>query len=160
MTGTLQAFSIFQDLAPEQLEAVAALCQGARARKGEQIFAVGDPARSLYLVGAGQIELRFAVHYANAPVEIVLDRKTSGDIFGWSALIPPHRYTLSAHAAEDSDLWRIEQADLLNLCEANSRLGFLIMKNIARVIGERFELAEQMLIREIRHGLQRQDPLA
>lgn len=50
--------------------------------------------------------------------------------------------------------------DLLNCCEANTRLGYIVMKNIARIIGERYERARHTLVGEVQSGLRQKDPLA
>lgn len=160
MIEALGEFRIFQSLEPEELDAIAKLCKTAQVKRGEQIFQAGEPARSLFLVWTGKIELRFKVVYSNAAVEIPLDSKAAGEFFGWSALIPPYRYTLSAYVVEESELLRIDQADIQRSCEANTHLGYKLMKNIAQVIGQRFQIAEQMLVKEVQDGLRHKDPLA
>ena len=160
MIAALEKFAIFQGLAPEELDVIAKLCKLTKVKKGEQVFQAGEHARSLFLVSTGKIELRFKVVYSNATVEILLDSKTGGEFFGWSALIPPYKYTLSAYAAEESDLLQIDQADIDYSCEGNTHLGYKLVKNIARVIGQRFQIAEQMLVNEIQNGLRHKDPLA
>lgn len=160
MIEGLERFGIFQGLAREELDAITKLCKLAKVKKGEQIFQAGEHASSLFLVCAGKIELRFKVLYYNATAEIRLDSKAEGEVFGWSAVIPPYKYTLSAYAAEDSNLLQIDQADIQSSCEANAHLGYIFMRNTARVIGERFQIAQEMLVKEIQDGLKHKDPLA
>ena len=156
----LERFGIFQDLPPAELQAIAKLCQIAKVKKGEQVFQAGDEATSLFLVRAGKIELRFKVSYYNAAVEIPLESKTEGESFGWSAVTHPYRYTLAAYAVEDSELLQIKRTEIGSLCEANRQLGYLFMKNITRIIGQRFHLLQEALAKEIQEGLKRKDPLA
>ncbi|MBI4478793.1 MAG: Crp/Fnr family transcriptional regulator [Acidobacteria bacterium] len=106
---------------------------------------------------SGRIELRFLVVYFNGLVEIPLEWMGAGGVCGWSAMIPPHSYTLTACATEDSTLLQINQTELEELCETNTRLGYILMKNIARIIGERYELARQILIGEIQRDLKRKE---
>lgn len=160
MIEGLERFAIFDGLASDELAAIAKVCKAVKAKRGERIFHAGERAGSLFLVRAGTIELRFNVVHSNAPVEILLESVEGGQVFGWSAATPPYKYTLSAYAAEDSDLLRVDQADLESLCEVNVHLGYTFMKNTARLVGERFHAAQQMLIKEIQHGLKRTDPLA
>lgn len=160
MIQELERFAVFQGLAPEELDAISKLCRTATVKEGERIFQAGEPASSLFLVCAGKIELRFKVVYSNAVVELVLETITGGQAVGWSALAPPHKYTLSAYAAEDCDLMQVDQAEISRLCEANLHLGYTFMKNIARIIGERVHAGQQLLVREIQDGLKRKDPLA
>ncbi|OFV83711.1 MAG: hypothetical protein A3D93_00510 [Acidobacteria bacterium RIFCSPHIGHO2_12_FULL_67_30] len=160
MIEGLEKFSIFQGLEPQELDVIAKLCKRSKLTKGETIFQIGEPAHSLFLVCGGKIELRFNVTSHNATAEIPLDIKVPGDAFGWSAIIPPYKYTLSAYATEDSDLLQIDRDDIQSFCEANTHLGYKFMKNTARVIGERFEASQEMLVKEIQHSLKHNDSLA
>lgn len=160
MVDKLEGATILEGLTPEESEVILQRCGLTTVKRGDEVFRAGAPARSLLLVRSGRIELRFKAVFHNATVEIPLDTVAPGEVCGWSALVPPHRYTLSAYATEDSELLRIEQQDLRECCEANVRLGYIVMRNVARIIGERYELARQMLIGEIQSGLRQKDPLA
>jgi CRP/FNR family transcriptional regulator, cyclic AMP receptor protein len=157
MVEGLQRFTILEGLTPEESDTILQRCQITTARKGEKVFDVGESAHSLFLVRFGRIELRYNVVYFNASVEIPLDIVKAGEVCGWSALIPPNRYTLTAYATEDSELLRIEQTDLQACCEANTRLGYMVMKNITRIVGERYEIARQMLAGEIQRNLEKRE---
>lgn len=152
MIETLAGFVVFHELGTEDLQTILSLCKSVRAEKGTKIFEEGESARLLFLIQSGRIELRFNVVCFNEMVEITLDRLTEGDVFGWSAIVPPYQYTLSAYAVEDCDLLEIDQADMRRLCEANTRLGFQFMKNTAQIIGQRYEITRRMLSGEIQHN--------
>lgn len=160
MRVELARFAIFQDLTPEELEALAKLCKATKPKKGEKLFQTGEDATSLFLVCAGEVELRFKVIYYNATVEILLEKKTEGEVFGWSALTHPYKYTLSAYAAEDSELLQMKQADIKSLCEANNHLGYVFTKNLARIISQRFQTLQAALTKEIQEDLKQKDSLA
>jgi hypothetical protein len=72
-------------------------------------------------------------------------------------LIPPNIYTLTAYATEDAELLQIKQSDLQACCEANTRLGYIVMKNIARIVGERYEVARQILAGEIQNSWKKKE---
>jgi hypothetical protein len=69
-------------------------------------------------------------------------------------------YTLTAVAVQDSDFWQLDQADIQSACEANTHFGYVFMKNVARVVGQRFEISQRMLVREVQAELKDKDPLA
>lgn len=152
MSETLTKFAVFHDLGSEDVQTIFSLCKNVRAEREMRIFAAGEPARLLYLIQSGRVDLRFDVVCFNERVEITLDRVAAGDVFGWSAIVPPHQYTLSAYAIEDCDLLEIDQADMQRVCEANARLGFQFMKNTASIIGQRYEITRRMLAGEIQHS--------
>ncbi len=160
MTEQLVRFSIFEGLGPEDLAAIKKLCKTKKFQKGEQIFKEGEQATSLFLVCAGEIELRSRVSYYSATVEIPFEIKVPRAVFGWSAVTHPHKYTLSAYAKEDSEVLQISQADIQHLCETNIRLGYIVMKNTARIIGGRFQTLQAALAKEIQDRLRSKDSLA
>lgn len=157
MLDQLERFVIFEGLTPEDLEAIMRRCQITTVRKGEKVFESGKDAQSLFLVCSGRIELRFKVVYFNGLVEVLFESIGAGKVCGWSAMIPPHIYTLSAYATEDSELFQIKQADLEELCEANTQLGYVVMKNIAQIVVERYEIAWKMLQGEIQQDLKKKE---
>ncbi len=160
MVDGLEGFAIFKGMSQEELDAVGQHCEISTVRRGETIFKAGDPAHSLFLVRSGKIELRFKVVYYSATVVFPLDTVAAGDVCGWSAMVPPSNYTLTAVATEDSDLLQIKYSELQECCEANFQLGYIVMRNICRIIDDRYELACQFLVEEIQNGLKQKDPIA
>jgi CRP/FNR family cyclic AMP-dependent transcriptional regulator len=152
MIETPTKFEVFRDLGSEEAHAILGLCECVRVEKGMKIFEEGEPARSLFLIQAGKVELRFKIVCFNEMQEITMDQEAEGGVVGWSAIIPPHQYTLSAYAVEDCELLEIHQADIQRLCEANTRLGFQFMTNTAQIIGQRYEITRRMLVAEIQHN--------
>ena len=119
-----------------------------RRAKGERILAEGDEAEDLFFVVQGRVDLRFEIPGRNADKEMTVSTVRPGGTFGWSALVPPHRYTLSSYAAdEDCVLLHIKSRDLNQLFEMESRIGYIFMRNLAWVIGKRFHDLEEELVR-------------
>ena len=132
----LERFAIFERLRAEELDRIAQRCRIVAVRQGEAIFQAKQDADAVYLVRSGSVELRFRVVYLNGSVEIPLEKVETGELFGWSAVIPPYTYTLTACATKDSELLRIRQADLQECCEDHPRIGYVLMQNIAQIIGK------------------------
>lgn len=160
MVEGLERLAIFDGLSGDQLRTIGERCELTKVKRGETIFHAGDPAQYLLFVRAGRVELRFQVEYAGAIDQYPLDTVTANGACGWSAVIPPHKYTLTACAVEDSELIRIRQTDLQACCNADPRMGYRVMENIARTIGARYELARRILVGEIQNNLKQRDPLA
>lgn len=160
MTQLLKEANLFNGLLPEELEQIEKLCEVRNIEKGTQLFEAGNSADYLFVVLEGQIELRFKVIYFNASIEIPLENKSRGEAFGWSALIEPYTYTLSAFAAKDCRLLQLRGRDIERLCAENSHLGYVVMSNIAKLIGKQFSALEKALVAEIQQGLKEKDPLA
>jgi CRP-like cAMP-binding protein len=160
MVEGLERLAIFKGLTGDQLRTIGERCQVISAKQGETVFRAGEPAEYLLFVRSGRVELRFQVVYAGSPSEYPLDTVAAGEACGWSAMIPPHKYTLTACAVEDSELLRIKQTDLRYCCDADPQLGSVVMGNIARIVGRRYERAQRILVGEIQNNLRQRDPLA
>ena len=142
----------------QELQDIAGICKTVTAEAGTTIFEAGSPAKFLYVVKEGVVDLRFEVIHYKARKEITLDRKLKGDAFGWSALTEPYVYTLSAVAMKESELLKIEEKDLEKLCAENHHLGFVIMRNIAGIVGNRFTIVRKILIDVIQQSLTDKEP--
>lgn len=159
MIELLRKFSVFEGMENEELQKIAQACQVREFSKGAQVFRAGDPADSLFLVSKGKVVLRFKVTYHSISTEISLDKASQGDTFGWSALTDPFKYTLSAFTTEDSELVEIKESAIKRICEENSHLGYLLMSNIAKIIGQRFSTVQGILIQEIQRDLREKESL-
>lgn len=160
MIELLKKFKIFEGMAEGELQEIARTCRLRRFEKGAQVFRAGDPAESLFMVNKGTVELRFKVSYHNASTEISLEKLSEGDAFGWSALTHPFKYTLSAFAAEDSELVEMKESDVKRICKENPQVGYILLNNIARIIGQRFSAIQEMLIQEIQQDLKKKESLS
>ena len=160
MIELLKKFDIFKGMDDDELQKIAEACKVEEFKKGAGVFKAQDPAESLFLVNKGKIELRFKVTYHSVSTEISLDKVSEGDAFGWSALTHPFRYTLSAFVAEDSELVQIKESDIKRICQDNNHLGYILMKNIAKVIGQRFSTIQGILIQEIQQSLKKKESLS
>jgi len=70
---------------------------------------------------------------------------------GWSALIPPYRFTLTATAPLETEVLALSREALREHFEAHPALGYAVSLNLASVIGQRLQLFQTMWLR----GMQR-----
>lgn len=159
MLQILQECKLFKECTKRELNTIADICQEVTFGKGESVFEAKSTGEYLYIISEGVIELRFRVNFYNASQELALERKTRGEVFGWSAITKPNLYTLSAFALQNSDLLRLKGNDINELCSKNNHLGYILMRNIAEVIGERFQIVQTMLINEIQQNLRQKELL-
>jgi CRP-like cAMP-binding protein len=157
MLAFLKEARVFKGCTPQELEDVADVSQMVTLKNGERVFEDKDPAEHLYMVANGAVELRFTVAHYRASKEITIDRILEKEAFGWSALTAPHTYSLSALAVEDAELLRVSAEELKRLSAENNHFGFVLMRNIAEVIAERFELVQKVLIDVIQQSLREKE---
>ena len=136
--NTLRQADIFYDLTPRQLGMVARLCSEVTPKQGEIIFEENSPSDELYLVASGEIEILVnpalvqtdATEQSAGPMVITTIRR--GQTFGEVALVDQGLRSASARcASKKTRLLVIPQDELINLCDADSDLGYRLMRNIA-----------------------------
>jgi CRP-like cAMP-binding protein len=109
-----------------------------------------DDLESFYLVLEGAVALIFEVpdHEIEQQVsgqltgelktkDITVSTVGTGDIFGWSGVIPPHTATAGAKAITPSRVLAFDCEALLRTFDEDCRFGYLMAQKAARVIRER-----------------------
>jgi len=141
----LQSVGIFKGLDENQLSAVQSCCKEEQHKAGAKLFGEGAAASHLYIVKKGQVDLRF-----DLPGRPTSEKNTISSIlefkaFGWSALVAPYKYSLSAYCSSPTcEVIKIDRQSLTKLFEADNRLGYLVLSNVVRVIGKRFQKIEKL----------------
>ena len=152
-TGELRRAAIFEELQDTEVARLLAVARAQQCRKGECLFLLGDHADRLYVVLSGKVELAFPLSFGGVVRDVPVEAKTPGSVLGWSALVKPHRFTLSARAAETSELAAFLRQDLLRVFEAEPRVGYVVMRHIAEVIGRRLLQVEALWARELQRAV-------
>lgn len=134
LEGTLAAHPFAHDLDPEMLHLVVGCCSNAVYKPGEYIFREGDAAQKFYLIRHGLVSLEIHVPQSSP---IVVETLEEGEIFGWSWLVPPYRWSNDARAAEQVRLIEIDGACLRNKMENDRALGYEIYKRFVPIMGKR-----------------------
>ena len=116
---------------------------------GQVLFTLGEEATRLYVIQAGLITLTMPLQIASRQEEVPIDERLPGQTVGWSALIPPHRFTLTATATIATDLLAFPREDLLRHFEREPRVGYVVSRNVAALVGERFDVFQAMWLRQV-----------
>ncbi len=108
-------------------------------RAGSYIFKEGDYAECLFSVIHGKVGLELE---KNSSTVILMNTITSGMTFGFSALVDMEgkKYTSNAKALTDVKLFAWEGSDLERLFHQDYKMGFLLMKRIAKIAKTRLQI--------------------
>ncbi len=140
---------LVKDLAPEQAAAVVALGSKLHLSSGAELFSLGADAESLYLITRGRIALTLPMQVQGRDEDILVEERLPGQTVGWSALIPPHRFTLKATAPLETEVLAIPRRALLEFFETHPELAYVVTRNLASVIGQRLQVLQAMWLREM-----------
>lgn len=128
----LKGVELFDGLNDEDLAQIAELCKEARYAKGEVITAQGEEGEELYIVREGFVEvvLNSEGQSGGAPKTVV--NLGTGQIFGEMALVDQGPRSATVRAVGDGTLVdAIDREAFTELCERNSRVGYVVMRNMA-----------------------------
>ena len=147
---TLEALApvhIFGNLTEEQREKVRSLEHTEVYEANAIICRQGAAANKLYLVEEGQVSVQYELpNGTQVPVAVV----SPGGAFGWSVLIWPYQFTANVVALLKTRAHTIERDALFKLMRADSKLGLLIMQDIASTIASRLRNLEVEMLRLVR----------
>ena len=107
-------------------------------RSGDYIFNEGEDAKNLYALIEGKVRLEIDTRYAT---RIFINDITQSMIFGFSALVDTEKknYTTYAKALTDVRLYKWGAPDLETLFNQDFEMGFLFMKEIAKIVKTRLQ---------------------
>jgi signal-transduction protein with cAMP-binding, CBS, and nucleotidyltransferase domain len=145
----LERIDIFKDLNDNQLTAIQACCQEAEFRRDDQLFDTRITPEYLWVVMDGEVSLRQdqPTSYPNLQ-DSIISTLSENMIFGWSSLVPPFKYRLSAYCSSRTcKVLKIERNCLNKLMEEDFKMGYIVMSEILAVVGTRFDQLREEIIK-------------
>jgi CRP-like cAMP-binding protein len=125
----------FLELNENQLQKLADLSSYCDIGAGENLFVEGDRIEYIYIVLEGELEINYLVPQKG---QLIIFTAEPLDVLGWDALTPVARQRVgTAHAVLPSHLLKTPGAELVELCDRDHDIGYVIMKRLANVIAGR-----------------------
>ena len=121
---------------------------------GTLLFRLGDTADRLFLIERGGIRLTLPMQIRGQEQDVLVEERSPGQTVGWSALIPPYRFTLSATASPDTEVIALPRESLREHLATYPAAGCKIALNLAVVIGHRLQLFQTIWLREMERTVQ------
>ena len=118
-------------MSSELMAALEANATSATLKAGNILFCSGDPVSAVYLIRSG----RLALEWSAGESVVQLDFAGPGAIVGLPAALNG-QYSLSARAAEDTELGFIPYEWVVELFEQNARLSLAATRLVAREIAK------------------------
>ena len=146
---TLKRAEVFLGLDDNDLNKIASLnsCREKSYQPGELIFQAGDEAKYLYILKEGQVHLLMDILTTSKKEKVLVDRITTGAFFGWTALVRPHFYVMSAICEKPSTVVLIGGTELIALFDKDNYIGYKVFQSLSHVIGTRLRDIEQLLVK-------------
>jgi CRP/FNR family transcriptional regulator, cyclic AMP receptor protein len=110
---------------------------------GELIFREGDPADRFYLIQKGKVALESRRQDKANPLIQTIE---TGEVMGWSWMVPPAFWNFDARALESTDAFYIHGNLLRDECESDHDLGYELYKRMAKVMLQRLQATRRQLM--------------
>ena len=159
----LRRYPFFAGLSHEELVSMANVGSEINVEAGHYFFHEGDHLVRFYLVVEGAIAIVIEVpdqdveHKLSGQLtgdlqmkDVVISAIGPGEVFGWSALGPPHDATTSAKSTTPCHVIAFDCQELLPIFEEDCRFGYLMTQKAAQIIRERLR---DMRIESLAHAV-------
>lgn len=134
----IKTMRFFDGLIGQELDKVAKICGETSFSEGQVCQAEGQAPSRIHLILKGKVGSVSRIPNAITPgSEMIMEEFLAGDMFGWSSLIKNTASWPAIRALEPVSTLYVEADDLLNLCEQNSRIGYVTMRNLSSLIASR-----------------------
>jgi CRP-like cAMP-binding protein len=138
----LRQAALFEGLSTDQLRSIAGLCQERTFLSGEIITTQGERGDELFVVSQGFVEVTLADSGGGEPRTVI--QLGPGQIVGEMALVDRGPRSATVRALTDGALLQaLKRDDFLQLCQSDTHLGYLVMRNMAADLS--FKLRHRLL---------------
>jgi CRP-like cAMP-binding protein len=132
----LAAAPALTGITPEHLEFIAGCGRNEVYAEGEYLMREGRKADHFYVIRRGRVALETHIPERGA---ITLETIESGDLLGWSWLMPPYRVHFDARALEETHVVALDGECLRGKFDDDPLLGYEMLKRFLPVIVERLQ---------------------
>jgi len=139
LIDTLKSSEFFGGLETGYMKKVGTLCRGGSYQKGEMIFKEENEAKEIYVLVDGRVALEMEVRPvpSRPGIPTAVEVVTQGETLGWSALVEPCVYTLSARCITNCRVLAIKGDMLRKVMADDVGLGYELMKRLTKIISSR-----------------------
>lgn len=146
----LHQVELFSDLDEAQLAALWAVAQEVEFPQGAFIFQEGESGDALYILREGRIEVSRKLTLLSSPEErqktlVTLDARKH-PFFGEMALLTKEVRSATLRALSPCKTLAITSEDFHRLCNADPRLGYLVLSRMGKVLSDRLRRSNQDIL--------------
>ena len=130
----LRTSHFFREIADEQLQKLAEICQEVDFPPRHTVFEEYEPAKEVYVILSGEISLAICDSKKSCrQIASIRD----GDLMGWSALVGRTRLYDTARTVTPVKALEFDGSRLMQFCDSNPSFGFKFMQRVACTLAER-----------------------
>ena len=129
LKSLIRGIELFEGLTDVELDEIVAICQQRRYKKGDFLAVEGEIGEDLFIVMEGMVEV--LIHNRKKSPKVVINLGM-GQLIGEMSLVDrgPRSATVRA-IHEPTIVQTIRHQEFHNLCQRNTRIGYVVMHNMA-----------------------------
>ena len=133
----LKEVDIFNGLTDQQLAKVVTRCREVELNQGDVILHESEQSKEMYIIAEGEVEITVAVNQESSSLsavdgEVQIISLGAGQTFGEMALVDQGLRSATVRCSTSpTRLIIVQSDDFMALCDEDSHLGFIVMRNIA-----------------------------
>lgn len=139
----ISAHPLLAGLPADVVDEVVGCARNAAFHRGDLLLAEGKPADTAYLVRRGLVAIEVR---SPGRGSITIETVGPGAVVGWSWAFPPYRWHFDARAVSEVGAVTLDAACLRGKAEANSAVGFALMKRLSAMLLERLQATRVRLL--------------
>lgn len=145
----IKVIRLFRGLADSELERVSTHCKKQTLKVSESYLADYKTDNTIHLILEGKIVAIVHVpNLTNVKNEIIVDTLRQGDVYGWPFLLKSSPMS-NLRVLEPSKILNIKAQDLLDLCEEDHHIGYIVMRNLSNLIASKLRLQRTSMLNAI-----------
>ena len=149
MLDQIKQAELFAGMNAERLQRLASIGRVVSLRSGDYLFSLGESAQFVSVVTSGLVDLCCPISLGAAVKDIAVESMGPGKTVGWSALVSPYRFTLSARAAQASEVVTFEQHDLRRVFAEDPELERVLLYKVGELMANRLPMFQALWMREL-----------
>ncbi|MCX6539387.1 MAG: Crp/Fnr family transcriptional regulator [Acidobacteria bacterium] len=149
MHDQIRAAELFNGLSAGRVQRLAAIGRVLTLRSGEYLFLLGDSAQYASVVTSGLVDLCCPISFGGVVKDITVEAAGPGKTVGWSALVKPFRFTLSARAARASEVIAFARPELLQVFAGDPEIERVVLGRVSELMANRLTMFQALWMREL-----------
>jgi CRP-like cAMP-binding protein len=133
----IRRYPYFSGISIERLNMLANMAEEIEYEPDFHFHHEGDDIDKVYIIVEGDISL--VTSFPQQDKEVVINTLSTGDVFGWTSLLPPFTAGAGAKSNSKCKLIEFKSSQLREKFEDDYEFGYLMMTKIAQIIRERLD---------------------
>lgn len=132
----LSAAGLIAGMTPEESELLASIGEDRHFTRGTDILREDSKTRDLFVICVGRVSIRLSLPTESGREEVIYTMR-EGQIFGELALVDGSPRSATVRAEDEVITCAYSYEKLMALLDANPRIGYILMRNLASIISAR-----------------------